>query len=163
MEVMNTLREWLDRLRRGTDEVEAALENVTKPEVDYVPGPGRWTIRQVMAHLTDSEMVGADRFRRVIAEDNPTLVGYDEKLWSEKLDYRRRNPLEDLEVFRRVRAMNWRLLDPLPGAAFERAGVHSERGRVTLLDLLQTYAEHAEAHARQIRANREQFHLQASR
>ncbi len=58
------------------------MAGVSEAEMDYVPSPGRWTIRQILGHLTDSEMVGADRLRRVIAEDNPTLMGYDEKLWA---------------------------------------------------------------------------------
>jgi hypothetical protein len=154
MKAMETVGELLARLRRGAEVVEAAMAGVSEAELDLVPGPGRWTIRQILAHMVDSEIVGTDRFRRVIAEDNPTLVCYGEKAWAANLDYDRRNPVEDLELFRRTRALNVRLLGSLGVAAFERVGTHTERGKLTLLDLVKIYADHAEGHARQIRGNR---------
>jgi len=82
-----------------------------------------------MAHLVDSEMVGAGRFRRVIAEENPTLMGHDEKAWAANLDYGRRNPADDLELFRRARRLNTELLSGLPAAAFDRVGTIRSAGR----------------------------------
>jgi len=158
---METFTELLDRMRRGGDAVEAAMAGASSAELDYSPGPGRWTIRQVMAHVVDSEIVGADRFRRTLAEDNPTLIGYDEKAWAANLDYGKREPSEDLELFRRVRRLTTRLLESLPAPAFFRTATHTERGRMTLLDLLRVYAEHAEGHARQIQANREAYRITA--
>jgi len=154
---METLGELLERMRRGPELVSDAVAGATTAELDFVPGAGRWTIRQIVAHLTDSEMVYSDRFRRVIAEDNPTLTVVDEKVWAANLDYERRSPAEELQLIRLTRARNSSLLSSLPSRAFERAGVHSERGRLTLLDLLRIYAEHAEGHARQIRGNRDAF------
>ena len=154
---MSELAALLERFRKGADVLESAVRDVTTEEWDYIPGPGRWTIRQVVAHVTDGEIVGADRFRRVIAEENPTLVNYDEQAWAERLDYARRHPLQDLELFRRTRALSASLLGPLPESVFARAGTHSIRGRMSLQDLLVEYANHPEGHARQIEKNREAF------
>jgi hypothetical protein len=154
---MSELAVLLDRFRQGTAKVEAAIRDVTDGEWDFVPGPGRWTIRQILAHLADAEIVGADRFRPVLAEDNPTLMSYDEQAWAANLDYARRHPLQDLELFRRLRALSAGLLGSAPATAFDRAATHSERGRMTLHDLLVIYADHAEGHARQIEGNRAAF------
>ena len=154
---MSEIEELLERFRRGPELVAVAMIGAAGSEIDYVPAPGAWSVRQIMAHLADSEMVGADRFRRVIAEDTPTIMAYDQDAWAARLDYARRKPSQSMETFRRTRAENHALLKELPESAFARTGNHSERGKLTLLDLLRTYALHAEAHARQLRETRAAF------
>jgi hypothetical protein len=95
--------------------------------------------------------------RQVIAEDNPTLIAYDQDKWTQNLDYAKRKPKQSLETFRRVRAENYELLKDLPPAAFQRTGNHTERGPVTLLNLVEGYADHAESHARHLQELREQY------
>ncbi len=154
---MSEIAELLERLRRGPELVAVAMTGAAGSELDYAPVPGKWSIRQIVCHLADSEIVAVDRFRRTIAEDNPTLQCYDEKAWAEKLDYRRRKISQALETFRRIRGENYELLRELPESAFERTATHTEHGKQTLLDILRIYAEHAENHARQLRAVREQY------
>ena len=140
----------LERYRRGPELIAVILTGVFGEEEDFVTDPGKWSIRQIVAHLADADLVGAHRFRQLVAEDNPTLVAFDQELWTKNLDYARRKPKQSLETFRRIRAENYELLKELPPAAFERAGNHTERGRVTLAELLEGYAGHAESHARQM-------------
>ncbi len=154
---MNEIEELLERFRRGPELVAVAMIGAAGSEVDYVPAPGAWNVRQIMAHLADSEIVGAARFRRVIAEENPTIVAYDQDAWATNLDYARRKPSHAMETFRRTRSENYDLLKALPEATFARPGQHTERGAITLLDLLRTYAMHAEAHAGQLRETRAAF------
>jgi hypothetical protein len=154
---MNDAEELLERFRRGPELVASALTGAAGSEVDFRPGPGEWSVRQIVAHLADSEIVGAERFRRVVAEDNPTLLAFDESAWAERLDYQRRKPSASLETFRRTRAENYELLKDLSPESFERRGNHTELGPVSLLGLLKTYAEHAESHTQQIFRVREQF------
>jgi hypothetical protein len=152
-----SLAETLERFRRGPELLAMVLTGVYGDETDFALASGKWSIRQIVAHLADSELVGAQRFRQVIAEDNPALGAFDQDAWARNLDYARKQPKQSLESFRRVRAENYELLKSLPESAFERTGVHSERGAVTLRQLLDTYAEHAESHARQMQAIREEF------
>lgn len=147
---MSDLTDLLERFRRGGELLAVVTTGAAGSELDFRPAPGKWSVRQIACHLADSEIVGADRFRRVIAENNPTIVAYDEKAWAENLDYHRRKFSQAIETFRRIRGENFELLKDLGADAFERAGTHSERGRVTLLDLLRINAEHAEGHCRQI-------------
>jgi hypothetical protein len=104
--------------------------------------------------------VAADRFRRIIAEDKPTLIGFDQDAWAKNLDYARRKTSESIETFRRLRTENYELIKDLPEAVFERTGVHNERGPMTLQRHLETMASHAEAHARQIREVRDAYKKQ---
>jgi hypothetical protein len=154
---MGELADLLERFRRGAELVAVSMTGAAGAELDFVPSPGQWSIRQILAHLADAECVAVDRFRRVLAEDNPTLMAYDQNAWASKLDYHRRRISPTLETFRRLRGENYELLKELPEGAFDRPGTHSERGGLTLLDLLRISAEHAENHARQIRAVRQAF------
>src|SRR5258706_8513908 len=101
---MNSLSEDLERFRRGAEVLATVLTGAAGEEVDFVPAPGKWSIRQIMGHLADAELVGAHRFRVIIAEDRPTLTAYDQDAWAEKLDYARRKPTQFLDTFRRLRA-----------------------------------------------------------
>jgi len=154
---MNSLPEDLERFRRAAELLATVLTGAAGEEVDYVRAPGRWSIRQIMAHLADSELVGAHRLRAVIAEENPTLTSFDQDAWTKNLDYARRKPTQSLDTFRRLRAENYELLKDLPESTFDRSGTHTEDGPRTLRSLLKTYADHAESHARQLQEIRAEY------
>lgn len=154
---MSEISELLERLRRGAELVAVSITGAAGSEFDFVPEPGKWSIRQIVAHLSDSEIAAAMRLRRIIAEDNPRLEAYDQDAWANNLGYSRRKPSQALETFRRIRAENYELLKELPEAAFDRVGLHTERGPLTLKQLTQLIAEHAENHAAQLRARRAEF------
>lgn len=159
---MSEITELLERFRRGPELLAVAITGAAGSEVDFAP-EGKWSVRQIMAHLADSEIVGAMRFRQVIAEDQPKLYAYDQELWARNLDYAKRKPSHSLETFRRIRTENYDLLKDLPEPAYARTGIHSERGPQSLLDLVRTYADHGENHARQLRAVRAAFKEQKAR
>src|SRR5215831_12687587 len=94
----------LERYRRGPEVLAMVLTGVFGEEEDFIPGPGKWSIRQLIAHVADSEMVGAYRMRAVIAENDPSLMGFDQEAWARNLDYAQRKPKQSLESFRRQRA-----------------------------------------------------------
>lgn len=154
---MSDLPVLLERFRRGPEVLAVVLTGVFGEEEDFVTAPGKWSIRQIVAHLADAELVGAHRFRQVLAEENPTLIAFDQDAWARNLDYARRKPKQSLETFRRIRAENHELLKDLPESAFERTGNHSENGRVTLHSLLEGYAKHAESHVRQLQEIRDAY------
>ena len=143
--------ELLERYRRGAELVAAVTTGAAGVELDHSAGDGKWTVRQILCHLSDSECVGTMRLRQVIAEDNPTIQWFDEQAWAVKTDYSKRKLSVALETFRRMRGENYELLKDQPDSAWSRKGTHSKYSEKTLLDLLRTYAEHAEAHARQLR------------
>jgi len=154
---MSDIPALLERYRRGPEVLAMVLTGVFGEEEDFITAPGKWSIRQIIAHLADSEMVGAHRMRLVIAQDNPTLTAFDQDAWTRNLDYARRKPKQSLETFRRIRAENHELLKGLPLEAFDRPGTHTEDGPVTLRSLVEGYANHAESHARQLHDIRETY------
>ena len=154
---MSDIPALLERYRRGPELLAVVLTGVFGEEEDFPIAEGKWSIRQMVAHLADAELVGAHRMRQVIAEDNPTLIAFDQDAWARNLDYARRKPKQSLETFRRLRAENHDLLKGLPESAFGRTGNHTENGPMTLLQLVEGYASHAESHARQMQAIREAY------
>jgi len=154
---MTDLASLLERFRRGPDLLAAVMTGAAGSDLlDFVPVPGEWSIRQVVCHIADAELVAGVRFRLVLAEDNPVLTAFDGEAWAANLDYKRRKVSPVIESFRRLRTENHELLKDLPPEVFERKGHHTERGPVTLYDMLLDITEHAENHASQIQDLRRQ-------
>lgn len=133
--------------------VADALLKVTQEELDAASAPGKWTTRQIIHHLADSEMTAAVRFRLLVAEDAPAIKGYDQDRFAGRLHYERGHEAS-LELFRSVRSSTAELMACLTEADWLREGTHSEMGRFGLDTWLRTYAAHAHRHADQIRAAR---------
>lgn len=154
---MNDLPTLLERFRRGPELLAVVLTGVFGEEEDFLTAPGKWSIRQIIAHVADAELVYAQRFRQVIAEENPTLIPFDQNAWARNLDYSRRKPKQSLETFRRIRAENYELLKDLPESVFTRIGNHLQNGPMNLHRLLEGMAQHAESHARQMQEIRDAY------
>ena len=93
------------------------------------------------------------RLRRLIAEDDPVIVGYDEPEYARRLHYDR--PIaSSLAVLRAVREASLDLLESLTPSEWERRGTHSESGAYSVDRWLEIYAAHSHDHADQIRAAR---------
>lgn len=137
--------------------VAVAITGAAGPELDFKPTPDKWSVRQIVAHLADTEAVTVARLRSIIAEDNPALVPFDQNAWADKTDYAKRKPSQALDTMRHLRADNYALLKDLSEETFSRTGTHPRRGPMTLLDLLRLMAEHAEKHATQIRSVRAEY------
>ena len=143
----------LERFRGGADEVDAALEGITDEELDRRPASGDWSPREVAHHLADSEAMAYMRLRRLIAEDEPLIHGYDEPEYARRLHYDRPTA-SSLAVLRAVRAASLELLESLTDAEWARTGTHSESGSYSVERWLAIYASHSHDHANQIREAR---------
>jgi hypothetical protein len=143
----------LERFASGADDVVDAVAGATDEELDRRPPSGEWTAREVVHHVADSETMAYIRLRRLIAEDDPLIHGYDEPEWARRLHYDR--PIEtSLAVVQAVRAASLELLRSLTPAEWSRTGTHSESGAYSVARWLAIYAEHSHEHADQIRRAR---------
>jgi hypothetical protein len=106
------------------------------------PIPGKWSTLEVICHLADFEIVGADRIKRVIAENEPTLLGGDEKLFAARLAYHQRDAEEELLLIEAIRKQVARILRTLEPEDFKRRGIHSEVGPLTLAAFVQARIDH---------------------
>ena len=139
----------------GYDEVIDALDNFPAESLGAHPIPGKWSAREIVHHLGDSETTSAIRIRRLLVEDDPVIQGYDQDQYATRLRYNDRDMAPALEAFRSARETTMQLLPSLSDDDWQRAGTHSESGRYTLEDWLRIYAAHAHNHAAQIRRLRD--------
>jgi hypothetical protein len=153
---MSELADLLERFRRGAELLAMATTGAAGPELDFMP-ENKWSVRQIVCHLADSEAVGLMRFRQLIAEENPAMVPFDQDAWTARLDYSKRKISQALEIFRVLRFANYELLKDLPEETFARSGTHSKRGPLSLRDMLRMYAEHVENHVKQIQSVRASY------
>ena len=139
----------------GYDEVVSALNGFPTESLGARPIPDKWSAREIVHHLGDSETTSAIRLRKLLAEDNPTIQGYDQDQYATKLRYNERDMNLALEAFRYARANTVPLLEIMTEEDWQRAGTHTESGAYTAEDWLRIYAAHAHNHASQIRRLRE--------
>ena len=112
----------IERYAAGAGEVEKAIAGLSREDFLAEPVPGTWSIQQIVIHLMDSDLIGADRMKRVIAEENPAIIGYDETLFAQKLFYEKLDPFVAADVFRKNRELTEVILRSLPAEAFGARG-----------------------------------------
>jgi hypothetical protein len=135
----------------GYDEVMNALNGFPVESLAAHPIPGKWSAREIVHHLGDSETTSAGRLRKLLVEDNPTIQGYDQDEFATKLRYNERDMAPALEAFRSARETTGQLLELMNEADWKRSGTHTESGPYSMEDWLKIYAAHAHNHAAQIR------------
>jgi hypothetical protein len=149
-----SLRNQLDDFLAGPSRVRAAVDGVDAGLLNRRPPGEDWSIRDIVIHLADAELVGAVRFRLVLAQDDPVLPTYDQEAWKRRLQYLWRDPEVALALFQSTRWSTAEILDNCGADAWRRTGIHPERGPMTVTDLLALYIDHTNDHAAQIHAAR---------
>lgn len=148
-------REPLEVLESTPDALKEAVAGLTREQDGTPELPGKWSVRQVVQHLADSELVGGFRFRMVLAHDGPQLPGYDQDLWADRLGYEDADLETALGDFIHLRRMNLRLLRRATPDDLQRVMHHAERGDEPLARMLKLYAGHDLLHLRQVKRVRQ--------
>jgi hypothetical protein len=156
-------RKQIDEFERGGEKLRAAIAGLSpadltrRPPAAAAPEVGTWSIHQIVIHMMDSDAIGVHRMKRVIAEDRPLLIGYDESRFASSLFYDDQSADASLTLFDLSRRELTKVLRRLPDPAFDRWGVHNEHGKVTLGEFVANYVNHLENHLKFIRAKRALF------
>ena len=151
-ELIDAYLDSLPRLRR-------AVADLSPEQLRARPVPGKWSTLEVVCHLVDSEQAWCHRMKRVIAEERPLLIGYDESRFTASLPYHEADLEEELALLEGMRRQMARTLRAQPESAWSRTGVHSERGLITLTEMLQAEAEHVPHHITHILEKRKAMGL----
>jgi hypothetical protein len=144
----------IDDFAASSTRLRDAVKGMNREQVLARPVAGKWSTLEVVCHLSDFEIVYADRIKRIIAEERPTLPDGDEKLFAARLAYHSRELEEELAVFSAIRASTARILRTLNDNDFGRIGVHSAAGPLSLLQFVERAAEHVRHHVKFIEEKR---------
>jgi uncharacterized damage-inducible protein DinB len=144
----------LEVLRSTPARLKAALKGVPKAVLLWTPSPGKWSILEIVCHLRDMEADAyLTRYRRILAEETPSLPDIDGDTYSLERDYRSQKLADVVRDWTRLRRETLKVLAAAKRGDWERAGVHETAGRLTLADLLRRHAlGNDEAHLGQIDA-----------
>lgn len=140
------IKEAIERYAAGAAVPGRAIAGLTAADMNALPGPGAWSIQQLIIHLMDSDLIASDRMKRIAAEERPLIIGYNETAFVKNLGYEKLDAGAACELFRANREMTAAVLRNLPETAFSKWGVHNENGKMLLIDLVKGYANHLEHH-----------------
>jgi hypothetical protein len=127
------------RLRR-------AASGLSPDDLTARPGPGKWSILELVLHLADSDAISIDRMKRILTEDNPQLLYADETAYVNRLCSHEQSLEDALTLFEVGRRQFGRVLRNLPDEAFQRRGTHNRRRAVTVGGMVKDYVEHVDYH-----------------
>jgi uncharacterized damage-inducible protein DinB len=136
----------IDEYLDGPVQLRRAVADMSAAQLQARPVPGKWSTLEVVCHLVDSEQAWCHRMKRVIAEERPLLIGYDESRFTATLRYHDHDLKTELILMEGMRAQMALVLRTLPESAWARTGVHNERGLITLEEMLQAEVEHVPHH-----------------
>lgn len=125
--------------------VEVSNERLTEQ-----PAPDKWSVAEILAHLAEDEIATAWRYRQMVEHNGIELAGFDQDMWARMGNYAARDPQKSVALFRLLRNVNLEFLRGLTEEQWQCFGIHAERGRITVRDLVTHMAGHDANHLEQI-------------
>ena len=145
-------RDPMRMLREAPRRLERTLAGVPRARLARRPAPGKWSVGEILAHLSDIELLWGYRVRTMLEREDPEIVGMDQEAWARVGRYARRDPRASLELYAALRRSHVSLLARLTPKERGRAGRHTQFGRLTIDRIARLLAGHDVNHARQIEA-----------
>ncbi len=150
-------RDPMKLLAAAPGKYERAVRGLSGAQLGRRPARDKWSIAEIIGHVSDSEVVYGYRWRRILAGPKPTIEGYDQDLWADTLRYRRRSVPQMLRKYRALREDHLAMLRSATRAERARFGVHAERGRESADRIVFLLSGHDLNHLAQIAAIRKKF------
>lgn len=144
----------IERFAAGGDQLRSAITGLTREEALARPGPGAWSIQELVIHLADSDAIVIDRMKRILTEDNPAMLCADETAYVERLHSDAQSLEDAVQLFDLGRRQFARVLRQLDDSQFDRMGTHSQAGVLSLAKMVQGYADHLDHHLDFLNAKR---------
>lgn len=143
-------RDPLTVMSQLAQELRKSIGRMSPAELRRPEAPGKWSMHDVVAHLADSEVVFGWRLRMVIAQDQPTITGFDQDAWSARVHGAYPDTRSAIQQIAVLREGHLALLRSLSDEQWERVGQHVERGPESVRLMSRLYAGHDLVHLRQL-------------
>ncbi len=140
----------ISRIRELPAKLEEAVAGLSEQQLDAPGGGEEWSIRQIVHHLADAHLNAFLRTKLILTEEKPILKPFDQEAWARLHDTMGLPIGPSLQIIRGLHERWSALLASLPESAWDRVGIHLERGIMTTGELLEIYSHHGEDHLRQI-------------
>jgi hypothetical protein len=137
--------------RETANQLAELIEGIPAEKLRQRAAPDKWSVAEILAHLSEAEIGSSWRYRQMIEHDGAGLSSYDQDLWESLGGYASRDANNSLHLFRLLRQANLTMFAQLSPGQWQRHGVHAERGPMTVADLARQVAGHDINHIEQIR------------
>jgi uncharacterized damage-inducible protein DinB len=145
-----TIDQALTSLAGTARRLERLALGLTPKQAAARPAPDKWSVKELLCHLADCELVYALRYRKILAEPGAALVAFDQNAWASRLQYQRQPVKDSLGRFKALRCAHIGLLKSLPGTAWDLAGQHPSYGALNLRQLVVHLVDHDRNHLAQV-------------
>jgi hypothetical protein len=146
----------LQMLESAPEKLALLLVGRSNQQLARRRGPDKWSVGEIVAHLSDTEIAVAWRIRQILGTNAIPVQAFDQNVWASTFDYAHRNPRASIELFGVLRAANVALLKSVPEKLWDNYGVHEERGNESITHMTRMMAGHDLNHLRQIEASLEE-------
>jgi len=126
------------------------LKGKTGRQLMRRPAADKWSVAEIVAHLSDAELAISWRIRQVLSKNAVPIQAYDQDVWAKTFDYAHRDPRQSLANFRTLREANVALLKSVPRKLWDNYGVHEERGNESISHIVRMVAGHDLNHLQQV-------------
>ena len=148
---MKSFEDLLQRMEMAPGNLDAAIKGLSDAVLSRRPDDKNWAAKEIICHMRDTEEQFMNRFQNIIAADEPKLVAAQADRWASDRQYIRNDGFEALEAFKRRRKEVLELLWGLKPEQWDRGGIHSTRGRMSIKDFVAIMAGHDENHLEQLK------------
>ncbi|MDX1807462.1 MAG: DinB family protein [Paenisporosarcina sp.] len=136
-------------LFKQLEETTALISNVSKKQGDYRYAIGKWTLKEVIGHITDTERIMAYRLLRFARGDQTALAGYEDERYVKEAEFHSRSLKNLLEEFSAVRHSTISLIKNLPEDSSAKKGI-ANNGEISVAALAYIIAGHELHHRKMI-------------
>jgi uncharacterized damage-inducible protein DinB len=147
----------IDEYERVIEDLAQAIEGLSSDLLTARPGPGKWSIHEVVVHCLDSDLISIERMKRIVAMEEPALLACDESAFIDRLLPHQQSIDESLLMLRLARRQWARTLAELTDEQLDRVGIHNEDGPITVRDMVPRYTQHLKHHIGFIHRKRERL------
>jgi hypothetical protein len=134
------------------ERLRALVVPLSAEQINHPPAPKKWSIREIIAHLADCELVFSFRLRQALAptpgDPHAVIQPFDQDVWAQR--YAAYDLPSALNLFHSARTWNLHLLTTVTDADRHRLTTHPERGTMTFWTIVETMAGHDLHHLPQL-------------
>jgi hypothetical protein len=141
----------LEILKNTVEKIETLVRGASADKLQEKKN-GKWSAAQILAHYAEGEIVVAYRLRMILSVNTVPIQAYDQDLWVNNAGYLIAKPELARGVFRELRTCNLALLNSLGPEQWDNYGMHSERGKESVRDLVRMISGHDLNHLKQLEA-----------